>query len=201
MPAKTSAASAICGTHFGDTNAETSITRVAGGRQAIDERDLVGGGDERPLRSAGRRAGRPRRSVTRRRQRSHHSSSSRLTPGCTSSPFGAVHGLDDAVARRADRQLHLHRFEHDQRVAVRRRAWPGATLIATTVAGIGAITPPSPRAFARARRRRLRGALDGARPGRRRTPSARRRSPATATRQRRVAVVDEIPAVADRLRR
>ena len=37
MPAQTSAASAICGTHFGLTNADTSITGKRGGRQAIDE--------------------------------------------------------------------------------------------------------------------------------------------------------------------
>ena len=49
MPANTSAASAICGTHFGLTNAETSITGVAGVAETVDERDLVGRRDRRGL--------------------------------------------------------------------------------------------------------------------------------------------------------
>ncbi len=31
--------------------------------------------------------------------------------------LAAAHGADDAVVRRPDRELHLHRFEDDQRVA------------------------------------------------------------------------------------
>ena len=49
MPANTSAASAICGTHFGLTNADTSMTRQARRAQPIDERDLVRGRDVRAL--------------------------------------------------------------------------------------------------------------------------------------------------------
>ena len=117
MPANTSAASAICGTHFGLTNADTSITGRPGGAQAIDERDLVGGRDERRLVlqavaradfvDRARFIGMPLR----------HSSSTSIVARLHELAFGAVDGADDAVARRADGQLHLHGLEHDERVA------------------------------------------------------------------------------------
>ena len=53
--------------------------------------------------------------------------------------FATVDGLDDSVRGRADRQLHLHRFEHDERLALFHRL-TRATRILTTVAGIGAVS-------------------------------------------------------------
>ena len=115
MPANTSAASAICGTHFGLTNADDLDHRQAGGGQPIDERDLV-------RRSAIAAASfcRPSRgptSTTVTRGRPHGCSSTSACPACTSSPSRQCTACDRAVGGRTHRQLHLHRFEHDQDVA------------------------------------------------------------------------------------
>ena len=62
MPAITSALSAICGTHFGETNAVASMTgRPASVRRSISS-IFTDGGHRSALRSANRRAGRLRRS-------------------------------------------------------------------------------------------------------------------------------------------
>ena len=120
MPANTSAASAICGTHFGLTNAETSMTECPAAASRFDERDLLGASARAPARSAARRAGRPRRSVTRCGQRHRHSSSSKRHARLHQlARLGSAMALTRPVARRLDRQLHLHRFEHDQHIALR----------------------------------------------------------------------------------
>ncbi len=70
------------------------------------------------------------------RQRGHvlaqfriHVAASKVTSTCEVAacwPGGHVHGLDDAVARGAQRMLQLHRFQHQQGLAARhRRAGPG----------------------------------------------------------------------------
>ena len=152
MPANTSAASAICGTHFGLTNAETSMTGRSRGAQPVDERDLVGRRDRRRARSAGRRAVRPRRSVTRagvmRTPRS-------VASACTSSPSRQRTADDDAVAgARSGSSIFI--ASSTTTMSPFFTASPGLTCTLTTVAGIGAVSDCVPRAACDARGRAAR---------------------------------------------
>ena len=109
----------------------------------------------------------------------------------TRSPGARSQLLDDARVRRGDRELHLHRLEDEQDVALVDRS-PSATCTSSTVPGIGACsaspawacvgTGPRPRAAppargrrARSRRRRRRGRPRSAARSRRARRAARRR--------------------------
>ena len=84
------------------------------GAQAVDELDLVGGRDVRAL-------------VLQPVARSDfddgdsacgvYAELHQRRVGLHELALAAAHRGDDAVAERADRQLHLHRFEHDDDVA------------------------------------------------------------------------------------
>src|SRR5262245_15118210 len=123
MPANTSAASAICGTHFGLTNADTSMT----GRFAALNRftNAILSAVETRDRSFCRPSRGPTSTTvmcfpaqvvianchentkTRNRPFSLELDEQRV---CVDEPaFAAVHRRDDPVARRADGQLHFHR--------------------------------------------------------------------------------------------
>ena len=94
------------------------MTGRPGGGQRDRRTRSCRGVDTAPPRSAGRRAGRPRRCVTRDGSGGRVTArSTSVTPGCTSSPCAQWTAVTIAVARRAHRQLHLHRFEHQHRVA------------------------------------------------------------------------------------
>src|SRR5678816_3148609 len=114
MPAKTSAASAICGTHFGLTKADTSIARWPAPLSASTKAIL----SAVPIAAASFCS--PSRGPT----------STMVTLAgllkVDQAPVGlhqfagtAVDRLDAAVGRRAHRQFHLHGLEHDQDVALR----------------------------------------------------------------------------------
>ena len=143
MPANTSAASAICGTHFGLTNADTSMTRQAGRAQPVDEGDLVGGrhgarasfcrpsrGPTSKTRTRGGRSGTADRRG--RASASDLARSTSATPGCTRSPGAAVDGPDDAVARRADRAAPSSSLRAPRACRPARRRAPGRDGTSTT---------------------------------------------------------------------
>src|SRR6267378_1812462 len=127
MPAKTSAASANCGTHPGLTNADTSIA----GRLAAVSRltnsilsavEIAACSFCRPSRgpTSTMVTRRPRRVV--RFTALHEIYQSRF--GLHEIAVAAVHSSDSGVGWGAYRQLHLHRFENDDGVALfHRRAW------------------------------------------------------------------------------
>ena len=174
MPANTSAASAICGTHFGETNAVTSMARVTGGASGDRRRRSCARSGSARSRSAGRRADPPRRCVTRGEGSvaSCRDPAGRR-PAARARRRAQCTARDDAVARRADRQFHLHRLEHRSACRRARRAAPGSTRI----------RPPSPASApselvagprGRARRSAARR-LRRDRPDRRGTPSDPRR--------------------------
>src|SRR5262245_42806330 len=178
MPANTSAASPICGTHFGDTNAETSMREcpaavnrstnaifAAAGTTACSfcspsrgptsttltrvGRDAVRGAAsleslkagnfairvklfDRPSRTLAPRSGaRPTLRERGAAEPSRYSRRSEAQPreqSCQVQQVDAwgheISGLavdrrDDAVARRANRQLHLHGFEREEDIAAR----------------------------------------------------------------------------------
>src|SRR4051794_18831552 len=123
MPAKTSAASAICGTHFGLTKAETSIAR----RPAADNRSL--NAILSPVATAALSFCNPSRgptSTTVTRAGNGMAHSMRRQPplfefdernaGLDQVPGLAVHSGDDPVSRSAHGQLHLHRLENDEHI-------------------------------------------------------------------------------------
>ena len=86
--------------------------------QALDQLQL-GRQRHRPAsRSAGRRAGRPRRCVPCGCCHSAPSKSTRSTPSTTWSPGAQRKALTVPSLRRADGVLHLHRLQHQQRRAL-----------------------------------------------------------------------------------
>ena len=115
MPANTSAASAICGTHFGLTNADTSITGRCAALSRLTNSILSAVETERVL--VLQAVARPDFDDGDAARRSSASTPPSVGVGLHELAFAAADRRDDAVAERADRQLHLHRFEHDERVA------------------------------------------------------------------------------------
>ena len=121
MPANTSAASAICGTHFGLTNADTSMTGRSAALSRLTNAILSAVGTERALvlQPVARPDFDDRDVLSRSRvARRHGPSVTRSRPPAsasawTSSPSRQCTAATDAVAERAHRQLHLHRLEHD----------------------------------------------------------------------------------------
>src|SRR2546429_4610106 len=115
MPANTCSASAICGTHFGLTNADTSMT----GRFAA--LSLSTNAILSAVETIADSFCKPSRGPT--------STTVTFMPGPSFQfyertirldelAFAAVDRLDGRVGRRANRQLHFHRLDDDERVAV-----------------------------------------------------------------------------------
>ena len=136
--AKTSDASAICGTHFGLTNADTSITGQPGVAQAVDELDLVGrrDGGALVLQSVAR-ADLDDGDLLRHDDVPFDSRSSSTVSACTSWPCSAVYRCHDPGPGCTNRQLHLHCLQHDEDVPLS-DACPSRHRDAPTRAGIGA---------------------------------------------------------------
>ena len=181
MPAKTSRASPICGTHLGDTNADTSIARMARRRQR-----------DRRTRSS-RRSARSRLLFC----RPSRGPTSTMVTWCGSVVITsleveefhaglhelaglAVDRADHAIARRANRAAP----SSSPRASAGCRPWHARARARrarlTTVAGIGAVSSLLRRASARAVAS-TRGAIRARARGRQPTPSDCRPGPATAT--------------------
>src|SRR5712691_11902928 len=114
MPANTSSASANCGTHLGLTNADTSMT---GSRAALKRlTNAILSAVETLARSFCRPSRGPTSTTVTRRFTSLSQLDQRLVR-LHDLALAAVNRLDHAVARCADGQLHLHRFDQDESIA------------------------------------------------------------------------------------
>src|SRR2546430_3470160 len=115
MPANTCSASAICGTHFGLTKAETSMTgRFAAlslsTNATLSAVDTVADSFCSPSRGP--------TSTTRTFIRGLSFQLEERAIGLDELTLAAVDRLDRRVARRANGQLHLHRLDDDEGVAL-----------------------------------------------------------------------------------
>ena len=117
MPRNTSAASAICGTHFGLTNADTSITGKFAALSRLTN-SILSGVDTIALSFCKPSRGPTSTTVIRVPVRFMTWNSTSGVSACTSSP--PFHGPRTTTASPGapDRQLHLHRFEQHQHLTL-----------------------------------------------------------------------------------